>query len=231
MYCKYCGQELDLNNKCHNEFCPSVINNVSPSINGISEGELVNFLGKRNTNYYLNVFFNNSNNSKFVSWNFSAFIFQWIWMFYRKMNSIATIYLLTYLIGLIFLSPVTFIILSTTCHILCGLFGNALYKNHCLKRISSLKVLSERVNPDSYGRMLQYHGGTSVIVAIVMSVLYVFSLLILLLLYVATSIDYINYPDNYNNPYNYYEDEDSLPYWYNNPGNNILPTEDSGSYI
>lgn len=233
MFCTYCGHKLDLNNKCTNEFCPSIIDNVTPSINGLSKIELSDFLGKKNSIYYLDNFLIHSEKSKFISWNTSAFLFHWIWMFYRKMNLIASIYLFTYFIGLIFLSPINFIILSLIGHVLCGLFGNAIYKNYCFKRISHIKPMAERINPSSYTKMLQYYGSTSTVLAIIMSFIYSFSLLILLTFCVDTNITYSDPSYNIENPFNYYEDEDEydLPYWYDTPENYLTPDEDYGSYI
>lgn len=113
----------------------------------VKEEELNLFAGDKD-NYYLKKWKNMEESGKIIDWNWGAFLFQTLWMGYRKMYLYAAVF-----IGLLVYIDV---VLIASLHlpfqlgvdifigILFGIFGNRLYHKHAKKKISVIK--SNQIN-------------------------------------------------------------------------------------
>lgn len=197
MYCKYCGHELNSENICTNPECPSKTNinndsynnseqqgatfNEFRDFNGISTSEMVNFVGEKKADYYLEKWHRYLENENFISWNWPAFLGGFYWFWYRKMYSIMLIVLSISVSGTLFLPEVALNILSLGLTIGFGLFGNQLYMKHTTKKILSIKSAESRgVDYNTITRRLRVNGGTTIAAIIAFIVLFIFVFLITL---------------------------------------------------
>ena len=95
-----------------------------------------------NADYYIRQFNKVSANGSSVSWNWPAFLFNWIWMLYRGMisNPLTWVFLAiqTVLYVLVFVAPsIAFIlfIVSIIPHVISGILGNSWYKSQIDERL------------------------------------------------------------------------------------------------
>ena len=193
MYCKHCGHELNSENICTNPECPLKTNidnnycndsdqqdaifNEFRDYNGISTSEMINFVGEKKADYYLERWNKYLENENFISWNWPAFLFGFYWFWYRKMYSIMLIVLAISISGNLFLPEVASSILSLGLMIGFGLFGNQLYIKHATKKILHIKSCQSRnVDYNTITRRLHVNGGTTIapiITFIILSILVV----------------------------------------------------------
>ena len=194
MYCKYCGQELNSDNKCTNPECQSNSNlntnlnfNEFCDTNGISVSEMINFVGEKRSDYYLEKWDRYQENENFVSWNWPAFFFPVYWFWYRKIYSVMLTVLVVNILSNLILPNEISIILSLGIMIGAGMFANQLYMKYATKRILSIKHFAKirNLNNDMLNRKLHLNGGTTIAPIIVSIVLFciivIFSLLCLLI--------------------------------------------------
>ena len=107
---------------------------------------------QENPEYYLNKFSSMEVSGKQTSWNWASFFFTDAWMLYRKMYKwFAITFIVQILIGMFV--PV----LSICLHILIGIFGNHLYKEH----IQQLCTAGDLLPPDQKESHRIKRGGTS----------------------------------------------------------------------
>ena len=107
---------------------------------------------QENSEYYLPKFAAMDSGGKKTSWNWAAFFFTDAWMLYRKMYKLFVITLIVqFIIATIFPG------LSILIHILVGLFGNYLYKDH-VDKLAETGSLLTGVEKESHAAK---HGGTS----------------------------------------------------------------------
>jgi hypothetical protein len=198
MFCIHCGHQLDSNNVCHNNSCPSNINNNyqnqqytnncnnNPNPNQVSNGnrnyrnyfgyncdpnfvdknaitlhDMIQFIGDKNTSFYIDKWTSQETNPSFFSWNWPAFFFSWIWLFYRKLNLLGALYFIIHLTSIIFF-PSVFPLILFIGNILCAFLGNHLYIKHCIKKINSIKSLARNMDMNIYYRRLRNTGGESI---------------------------------------------------------------------
>lgn len=245
MFCTHCGHELDSNNVCHNNSCPSKMDanqinqdfnhntnfrynlynkiNCNPNFvdkNGITFYEMAEFIGSSSTSFYIEKWTENQDNPHFVSWNWPAFFSSWVWLFYRKLNLLGCIYLVVYLLSLIFLPLSVFSVILFASNISCALLGNQMYIKHCTKKIKLLRFLPENMDKNVYFRRLRYSGGTSVAALIIGIITYVIATIFIIFNYV--SDNYYSYAPNYSDPFSDYNHGNSKDPFsdYNDPDSN-----------
>lgn len=172
-------------------------------IDDIPVQEWAIFLGQ-NAHYYIPKFKAFSEKKKSFSFNFSAMFFNGLYFLYRKMNLLGVLILLLTLVLQIpallvnydtlrySLDPSVdplfttdtminianiFSIIRLVVSILCGLFANRLYKNHCVEKITKIK--KEHPDHGEYVQSLAKAGSVSKTVILVLIVAYfVFSFIL-----------------------------------------------------
>lgn len=221
MFCPKCGQELDTNNICSNPSCPSNrVNEYNASTNysynnsnnydfnshnnnyewdGISSIEIIDFIGYKNTDYYMDKWNKYKENTKFISWNWPAFFFGLIWFAYRKMYGFAGI-----LFGIGVLSNIIFegLIDSSGLSLLCSLiimvcsalFGNQLYIKFCVKKISRIKSALPNITSEDLSARLKANGGITWVPVIIFVAIYVLIFLLIFFLIAAIFNRFGYYP-------------------------------------
>jgi hypothetical protein len=202
MFCPSCGKELDGNNICINTGCPSNSTitsefeketsnnyNQNPAYNqgnsftdknGVSANEMMDFFGPKNTEYYMDKWNKSQENPSFLSWNWPAFLFGWIWLCYRKLYVIAGILLAVSFIGNS-LPGWAQSILTLGIMIGAGLLANQVYVKQSTDKIRSIK-LTTGTNQEVLSQRLRATGGITwvpVIIALVLSALLVLFIIIL----------------------------------------------------
>jgi multisubunit Na+/H+ antiporter MnhG subunit len=201
MFCTKCGKELNSNNVCSNESCPSyIINNNSTKQevgfnqnfnnsrfnmynnfrdqNGISATELMEFVGDKNVDYFVNQWSKSQENKNFLSWNWPAFFGNFFWFWYRKMYGMAAIVfflsrlfmILGILLAFVFsefipyfseLKWISFLIILLV-PVGVSLIANQLYLKHVTKKINSIRLTASMglTNYDTFLKRLRANGGT-----------------------------------------------------------------------
>ena len=83
-----------------------------------------------NADYYTRQFHKISTSGSSVSWNWPAFLFNWIWMLYRGMtnNPITWVMLGLYILSIITAFIGIGFIISLVCCVISGILGNSWYK-------------------------------------------------------------------------------------------------------
>lgn len=157
-------------------------NNEFRDENGISPAEMLAFIGEKNPEYYMDKWTRFQDNSKFISWNWPAFLFGIFWFWFRKMYNMVGIIIAINLASTILLFHYGWMrsIVSLTVIICCGLLGNQLYISHAVRKIKSAKFTSGYDNNMLF-RRIRSIGGTTwvpVIIAIILFVLFVLLLVI-----------------------------------------------------
>ena len=155
--------------------------------NGITPSEMMDFIGDKNTEYYMEKWSRADENPKFISWNWPSFFFGFIWAAYRKMYGIAGILFGIGLVkNLIFQdlldTPGLSLLISLIIMVVVGLLGNQLYIQHCIKKINKIKISIPGLSADDISRRLRANGGINWIPVIVIIGLYV---VLFLLVFVA----------------------------------------------
>lgn len=108
----------------------------------LTKREVKAFL-KDNAAYYLEKWENTSSKkSSRMGWNWSAFMFPFYWLAYRRMYRNAMVFVgLVYFVNIVFLIlklPFPFLIVLVSFGFL-GLYGNSLYYNHMNRKIGEYK--------------------------------------------------------------------------------------------
>ncbi len=108
----------------------------------LSEDELKAFIGK-NADYYIKRFKKFEKGGS-LSWNWYAFLFGVLWMFYRKMylygfSALAVIFSINLFISILKIDQVISTGISLWLWIGFGMFGNYLYYLHVKNSISKIK--------------------------------------------------------------------------------------------
>lgn len=175
MFCPNCGKELDVNNVCINPTCPSNsgYNQGNPFTdkNGISANEMMDLLGPKNTEYYMDKWNRSQENPSFISWNWPAFLFGWIWLCFRKMYSIAGIIFAVSFIGALILPGWAKSILTLIIMVGSGLLANQIYIKQSIDKIRNIKITTG-FNPQILSQRLRAVGGITWVPVIIASVLF-----------------------------------------------------------
>ena len=128
----------------------------------VKEEELNLFAGDKD-DYYLKKWKNMEESGKIIDWNWGAFLFQTLWMGYRKMYLYAAVFigLLIYIdvVLIASLHPLSQLGVDIFFGILFGIFGNILYYKHAKKKISVIK--SDQPDPEIQKIEIAKAGGTS----------------------------------------------------------------------
>lgn len=164
-FCTKCGakneDEFNFCSSCGSPFPKTSLPNLQSETNveninqlsvkteiKISEKPYYELFVQENTSYYLyNWEIIESTNSKY-SWNWSAFLFTYFWLLYRKMYSTVFLFFTVFFItDLIFLSVFESALIMWICNtIMIGLFGsygNYFYLIHAKKKLSEMIVESK----------------------------------------------------------------------------------------
>ncbi len=130
----------------------AVIAPSAGSMTGIRDEDFAHFIG-RNTDYYIPKFRRFYNEGFSVTWNWSAFFFEFVWMAYRKMYLWAlAVWILILLFGnLPFLLGM----------ILFGTTGNYIYYRYAKRKILHLKTSQMLSNSHEILVTLKKEGGVN----------------------------------------------------------------------
>lgn len=221
MFCSKCGQDLNLNGVCTNPSCPSnSTTNSEPNANynnqyqpmdmnsynessynqnsqeyadkdGITPNEMMDFIGDKKTEFYMEKWTRYQENEKFISWNWPAFLFNLLWFAYRKMYGVAGIIFgisfasgaISELIGIGSLSS----LVGLAVMVGSGLLANQLYIKNCITKINKTKNALPGMSSDDLSRRLRVNGGITWVPVIIIVGIY-FVLIVLLFILLAAAI-------------------------------------------
>lgn len=152
--------------------------------NGVSANEMMDLLGPKNTEYYMDKWNRSQENPNFISWNWPAFLFGVIWLFFRKMYAVAGI-----VIGISFASWLILpswgqSMLSLGLMIAFGLLANQIYIKQSIDKIRATKV-STSFNPQILSQRLREIGGITWVPVIIASVLLGLLIIFLIIVIIA----------------------------------------------
>ncbi|PRR84407.1 DUF2628 domain-containing protein [Clostridium vincentii] len=168
------GFNQNPNNNQNNYYNQGYNNNQGNSSidkNGISAGEMMEFFGPKNTEYYMDKWNKSQENSSFISWNWPAFLFSFIWLCFRKMYSYAAIVLVVTTVSSIFLPGWASSIIGFAIMICSALFANQIYIKHSIDKIRTVK-LTTGMNPSILFDRLRANGGITWVPVIILSVIF-----------------------------------------------------------
>ncbi|MBD7911811.1 MULTISPECIES: DUF2628 domain-containing protein [Clostridium] len=168
------------------------MNNEFRDANGISATEMMEFLGDKNTEYYMDKWTRFQENSNFVSWNWPSFLFTLYWFWFRKMYNIAGIIFAVDIGSLLLLGHFKWLryLISLVIMIGSGLLANQLYINHATNKIKSAKFTTSMGFDNSmFVRRLRSMGGITWIPLFVAIGLFVLALILIVF---ATAISISN---------------------------------------
>ncbi|WP_454053092.1 DUF2628 domain-containing protein [Clostridium sp. Marseille-Q7071] len=157
-FCSNCGQKLNLKEdfKTDGEFSL-----------GVTTEELQLFVGRENVDYYMSKWrFNRySENNNSSGWNWAAFLFPLHWMGYRKMYVYVIVTMLISLF-LYLITPKPLVpLIALVVSIFGGVYGNKLYYNHAIKKITKIK--ENEANDKYVNSRIVDCGGTNIIIVFV----------------------------------------------------------------
>ena len=209
LFCQVCGNSLRIKtNENVGANTPPPINSIpfttpfggiapDEEMNGVTAKELAVFVGD-NSFYFLPKMKQMHNDEKIVSFNWSAFLFDAYYFFYRKMYLVGALVLVLSIVasipGLLYMysalgySDPAFLPdnivklgnISNICsylfwgvRILCGLFANYIYTKTAFKRIKKIKeeMKPQDVSEPSYVNELAKNGRTSVKIVIILCII------------------------------------------------------------
>lgn len=132
----------------------------------ITYEELALVVGEKSEEYYLLKWTNMEKNKKALSWNWSAFIFNYYWFFHRKMYSYGIVLLcVSFLLNLI--NSYFNVNLNIFFLIVTGCFSNIIYKKHTIKKINKIKF--KILDYEEQRQLLLKSGGTNWIFTIILA--------------------------------------------------------------
>ena len=148
LFCSNCGNTLT-KEKVVNEvpvreaaYTKNTYNEHSSSTS-YTDSELSLFLEK-NQPYYMEKFKTMEKTADKKSWNWSAFLCHFYWMFYRKMYIEGIVFIVgNFILGLI---PFIGWILNIAAWVCCGIFGNYFYYEHTKKKFVEISCLDSSTN-------------------------------------------------------------------------------------
>ena len=121
----------------------------------ISDEDLAAFFGDKASYYLIEKEVLERSGSR-ISWNWPAFLFNFLWMYYRKMWAQAT---LTAFISIILSASIVFNWGVGIVMLVVGMYGNGIYVTHARKKVAEIDVAG--VNPDQRLESLAKAGGTT----------------------------------------------------------------------
>jgi hypothetical protein len=167
-------------------------NNGFRDKNGISVTEMMEFVGPKNSDHYMEQWQKAQDNENFISWNWPAFFTNFLWFWHRKMYGLAAaifgvnivLRVIAKIIVKAFLKPNYYsysyyssgllspyssfsslptLLISLIIAVLSALFANQLYIKHATKKIRMIKASSSMgVDSNMIFRRLRSNGGTTV---------------------------------------------------------------------
>lgn len=170
MYCKYCGYEILENTticpKCgaftEIQSAESEFNFNNFSSDEVTLHELQLFIGIDNSNYYLEKWekYIKNENSLSPSWNWTAFLFGFFWISYRKMYFLAYSSIIINLVSILVNSSTFTLFVNWSFCFLIALFSNKLYFHYAKNQVKKIKGnISD--DKDLENKILN-RGGTSI---------------------------------------------------------------------
>lgn len=121
----------------------------------ISDEDLAAFFGNK-AEYYLTEKEILERSGSLISWNWPAFLFNFLWMYYRKMWAQGT---LTAFISIILSASIVFNWGVGIVMLVVGMYGNGIYVTHARKKVVEISLAGE--NPDRRPESLAKAGGTT----------------------------------------------------------------------
>ena len=177
LFCSNCGNTLT-KEKVVNEvpvreaaYTKNTYNEHSSSTS-YTDSELSLFLEK-NQPYYMEKFKTMEKTADKKSWNWSAFLCHFYWMFYRKMYIEGIVFIVgNFILGLI---PFIGWILNIAAWVCCGIFGNYFYYEHTKKKFVEISCLDSSMRD----MLIQKKGGTNIVILILLLVCIPISVLLI----------------------------------------------------
>lgn len=169
------------------------INNTNSTSDNISKEEFAAFISSHNTNYYLDYTDKIKTNNKFLSWNWACFFLGPYWLLYRKLYAFAAI-LLVVNISSSLLIPGAF---SFIIRIVLSMFANAIYLNHAIREISTVKTIIGDSSTTQYINTLHKKGGVNLVAPLILISVYILVIVIIFAVFLfSTGIA----PHNFSSP-------------------------------
>ena len=177
LFCSNCGNTLT-KEKVVNEvpvreaaYTKNTYNEHSSSTS-YTDSELSLFLEK-NQPYYMEKFKTMEKTADKKSWNWSAFLCHFYWMFYRKMYIEGIVFIVgNFILGLI---PFIGWILNIAAWVCCGIFGNYFYYEHTKKKFVEISCSDNSMRE----MLIQKKGGTNIVILILLLVCIPISVLLI----------------------------------------------------
>ncbi|MGG7178148.1 DUF2628 domain-containing protein [Clostridium paraputrificum] len=185
-------QPQEINSYGYDEYSSTSSTDEYADMYGVTPNEMMDFIGDKKTEFYMEKWTRYQENDKFISWNWPAFFFGLIWFAYRKMYGIAGIIFGISILSSIFTSVIFDLsglnsLISLAVMIGSGLLANQLYIKNCIKKITGIKNAIPNMSKEDLSRRLRANGGINWIPVIVIVVIYAI-LLILIFIIVAALI-------------------------------------------
>lgn len=174
MKCLYCGNKLD----------------------SISKEELEVFIDN-NSEYYLKNINKLENKSKFLSWNWSCFLFSSYWLLYRKLYIPTIVLIGTDLVSAKLLERKALIVIMLVIRIILSMLANSIYLNNCVRKIKSIKTTTTDLNASEYKRRLRKKGSTTLAPPIILLILSILVSIIYIIIWFANASSAPNYSGSY----------------------------------
>ncbi|BCZ49058.1 hypothetical protein psyc5s11_51250 [Clostridium gelidum] len=169
------------------------LNKDNYTSDNISKEEFVAFIGSNNANYYLDYIDKMKKNTNFISWNWPCFFLGTYWLLYRKLYAAAAIFFVV-TIGTSLLIPG---VLSLLLRILLAMFANAIYLNHSVRQIKTVKTIIANLSATQYINRLHKKGGVNLAAPFILIAIYILIFIIIFAVYLSrTGI----VPHNFSSP-------------------------------
>ena len=159
----------------------------------ISKEEFAAFIGTHNTNYYLDCTDKMKNNNNFLSWNWACFFLGPYWLLYRKLYAVTAIFIVVN-ISFSLLIPGFF---SLIIRIVLTMFANAIYLNHSVRKIRTVKTIIANLSTTQYINRLRKNGGVNLIAPFILVAIYIVVIIIIVAVYL---FSHTNTPYNFSSP-------------------------------
>ena len=170
--------------------------NSTSTSNKITDLDIINFIGNKNTKYYFEKFKNNHERSNFASWNWASFFLGTYWLLYRKLYKWFIGVFLIKLFGGILIgtfSSTLAAIFDLIIMVLLGVYGNCIYVHDSKNKITSLKSFFNKFGDSS--EALKENGGTNIVAPLVLlAVCLLFAIMFVLVFASVFSSMFMNYP-------------------------------------
>lgn len=174
---QYANNQFNNDNQFNKQYNANQYNEFGDDYLGITPNDMMDFIGDKNTEYYMEKWTRYQANNNFISWNWPAFLFGFIWFAYRKMYNwmgiLIGISIVTDIIfeGIFDLSGVN-TLLGLVINVACGLLANQIYIKESCKKITAIKNSFYNMGIEDISLRLRSKGGITWAPVIVILVIF-----------------------------------------------------------